>query len=114
MSAATGCFFGSPVAIRSFHGKGVGEMAEFVDSAVFKQYFNDVEAQFHWRISQEAQVVQGGSGKAAAPLGVHGGCGTDPVFRRSGFHLNKYQAIMVAKDQINLSPIRAEIGGEEF
>src|ERR1039458_5915327 len=51
----------SPVAIGSFHREGVGQVPHFPHLAVVQEHLDDIEANLHGRVAQQAQVVQGGA-----------------------------------------------------
>jgi hypothetical protein len=106
--------FKSPVSKRRGHGEGIRQMPDFKDLAVGQQDFNDVETYFDGGIFQKAQIVQAAPGKAAAAFRVDSSRGTGPFLGGTGFDFGKHEAITVAKNQINLTAIRPEIGGEKF
>ena len=89
-------------------------MTDFVDRTVFEENLDDVEAELHARVFQQAQVIERGAGKPLPSFPVHRGRGPHPLFRGTRFDFDKHQAILIPKDQIHLSPIRAEVGCEEL
>ena len=104
----------SPVPIRPFHGKRIGQMTYFLDSAVFKEHFHNIEPHLHRRISYQPQVIQGRSSEPPAAFRVHCRRRTHPFFRGSCFDLNEHQAIKFAEYQINLAARRPKIRGEKL
>ena len=89
-------------------------MPDFVDGAVLKQHFDDVEANFDLGIVEQTEVIERSPGEALTPLFIHGRGRTRPVFGGAGFDLDKHEAILVAKNQVNLTTRRPEVCGEKF
>jgi hypothetical protein len=89
-------------------------MANLPHLPVKQQHLHDVEAQFHLRVFQQAQVIQCVACEPTSPIRIHGRGRPRPLFRRTRFDLYEYEAIRVAEDQIGFATRRAEIGGEEL
>ena len=89
-------------------------MADFADGAVAEQDFHDVEPDFHLGILQKPQVIEGALRKEPFFSRIHRGGGPGPILGGPRFHLYKNEAIVVAKDEIDFSPARAKICGQEF
>jgi hypothetical protein len=89
-------------------------MADFADGALFEQDFDDVEPNLHRRVAQQAEVIQGGLAKQSPFAGVDGRSRARPVFGGARLHFDEHETIVMAKDQINFTSIRPEIGGNEF
>jgi hypothetical protein len=70
----------SSVSIRAFHGEGIRQMSYFPNRALFQKHFDDIEARFYLRISQQPQIVQRGAGEASTPLAIDGGGRPHPFF----------------------------------
>src|SRR6516225_8973149 len=66
----------SAVAIGFLHSESIRQMPDFLHVAIGQEDFDDVEADFHRRVSEQAQVIESGAGKALSPLAVH--CGSRP------------------------------------
>ena len=104
----------SPVTIRLLHRKRIRQMPDFTHFAVRQQHLDDVEPDFHRRIFQQPQIIQRRLRKQPPFARIHRRRRARPILGRPGFDLDKRQAIVVAKDQINLAAFRTEIGREKF
>jgi len=93
----------SAVAIGFLHSESIRQMPDFLHVAIGQEDFDDVEADFHRRVSEQAQVIESGAGKALSPLAVHCGSRPGPFFGGAGFDLDEDQAILFAKDEIDLT-----------
>ena len=89
-------------------------MAHFTDHAGLQQHLDYVEPDFYLGIFEQPQVVQRSARQPAASLGLYRGGWARPIFRRTCFDFDKHQAILISKDQVHFSPIRAEVGREEL
>ncbi len=102
------------VAMGPFHGEGVRQMAHLANRSIVQEDFDDVEADFHFGMLNGAQVIERGVGHALASFPINGSGRAHPIFRRAGFHFNKYQAVVFPKDEIQFSAGSAVIGREKF
>src|SRR5215831_18588079 len=70
----------SSVSVGLLHRERVWQMADLAYGTIVEQDFNDVEADFHRRVSQAAEVIQGRLGKQPSFPAVHRGGRAGPSF----------------------------------
>jgi len=104
----------SPIAIRPFHGEGVGQVAYFLDRTAGQEHLHDVEADFYGRPVEQVQVVKPRAGQPAAALRIDGRGRAPPFLGGTRFDLDEDQAVALAEDEVDLAALGAEVGGEEF
>jgi hypothetical protein len=80
-------------------------MPDFAHPAVRQQHLDDVEPDFYLRIFQQTQIIQRGLRKQPPLARINRRRRTRPILGRPRFDLNERQAIVVAKDQINLTAL---------
>jgi hypothetical protein len=80
-------------------------MPNLADCAVFKQYLDNVKAEFHLGVPQQPQVVEGGVGKSATALGIDGGRGSNPVLGGPSFYFDECETIKVAENEVDFLPV---------
>src|SRR5438874_4412533 len=102
------------VAVGRRKREAVGQVSDLAHGAVAQQYFDNVKAHFHARLFEKLEVIERGLRKEPALVSVHRGGRTRPILGRTRFDFHEHQAIAIAKNEIDLAPRRAEVGGEEF
>jgi len=104
----------SSIAIGLLHFEGVWQVPDFAHSASFKQHFNNIEADFNWRVFKKAKVVQTSPRQAPAALGIDRGRRPGPFFGRTRFNFDENQAITIPEDEVDFAPGCSEICGQEL
>lgn len=87
--------------MRSCHLEAVGQMPDLVKLAFLQQHLNDVKADLHLGISQQAQVIKSSPCQAPLSLCIDGGSRPLPIFGRAGFYFDENKAIPIAKYQVD-------------
>jgi hypothetical protein len=88
-------------------------MPHFSDVVSVEEYLHDVEAEFHFWLAQELEVIKSRPGKPEAPGGIHGRRWPCPPLGGARLNFDKDQTVAVAEHQVDLTPRRTEISGEE-
>ena len=102
------------ISIGRFQRKRVRNMPHLVHPAVPQEHLHHVESGFDGWVLEPAQVIQRGPRQEPALAQVHRRRRTHPLLGRPGLDFGEYQAIPVAKDQIDLATVRLEIRGEKL
>ena len=89
-------------------------MAQFMHGAIAQQHFDDIKADFHRWVLEQAQVIERRARKAAPALRIDGGRGTHPFLGRASLDFHKHQAILVPANQIDLTSLGPEVRHQKF
>jgi hypothetical protein len=84
-------------------------VAYLADVTALEKNLDDIESDFHGRVPEQMEIIQPAPREAPPPNRIDCRRGSIPFFRRSGFHLNKHQAIGVPENQIDFAPRRTKI-----
>src|SRR5687768_11172240 len=89
-------------------------MANLPHIPLFEQHLHNIKSNFNSRLPEFAKVIDGGQGEEPSFPFIYSSGGPGPILRGARLDFDKYQAIPIAKNQVDLPAFGAKVSHEEL